>query len=124
MDLNTVWGANDLIMAGLAYTVMGILVVFMILVIIMLVIKAMALFSGNNEKKEESQLKKAEAAPAPAAVAAVKKEDDSEIVAVITAAIASMLGESATGFRIRSYKRVQDDEWNKAGRREVLDNRF
>ncbi len=124
MDLNTVWSANDLIMAGLAYTVMGILVVFMILVIIMLVIKAMALFSGNSGKKEVTELKKAEAAPAPAAAAAVKSEDDSEIVAVITAAIASMMGESATGFRIRSYRRVQDDEWNKAGRREVLENRF
>ena len=123
MDLNTVWSTNDLIMTGLAYTVMGMIVVFMILIIIMFCIKAMALFSG--EKKEKTQeSKKAEAAPAPAAAAAVKTEDDSEIVAVITAAIASMMGESATGFRIRSYRRVQDDEWNKAGRREVLDNRF
>ena len=122
MDLNTVWSANDLIMAGLAYTVMGILVVFMILVIIMFAIKAMALFSKGNKEGIES--KKAEAAPAPAAAAAVKKEDDSEIVAAITAAIAMMLGESKTGFRIRSYRRVQDGEWNKAGRREVLDNRL
>ena len=97
----------------------------MILVIIMFVIKAMALFSGNNDSsKEVNASKKAEAAPAPAAVAAVKKEDDSEIVAVITAAIASMLGESATGFRIRSYRKVAGGEWNKAGRREALDNRF
>ena len=44
---------TDLIMEGLAYTVMGILVVFMILVIIMLVIKAMALFSGNNGAGKE-----------------------------------------------------------------------
>lgn len=129
MDLNTVWSANDLIMAGLAYTVMGMLVVFMILIIIMLVIKAMALFSKekteiSNNEKGKLELKKAEAAPAPAAAAAVKNDDDSELVAVITAAIASMMGESATGFRIRSYRRVQDDEWNKAGRREVLENRF
>ena len=122
MDLNTVWSTNDLIMTGLAYTVMGMLVVFMILIIIMFCIKAMALFSG--EKKENTESKKAEAAPAPAAAAAVKKEDDSEIIAVITAAIAAMTGESATGFRIRSYKRVQGGEWNKAGRREMLDNRF
>ena len=126
---------NELILEGLAYTVMGILVVFMILVIIMMVIKAMALFSGNSEKEVNASKKaeaapapasskKAEAAPAPAAAAAVKKEDDSEIVAVITAAIYSMLGESATGFRIRSYRRVGGKEWNKAGRREVLDNRF
>ena len=116
---------TDLIVEGLVYTVMGILVVFMILVIIMLAIKAMALFSGNkDQKKDVSAPKKAEAAPAPAAVAAVKKEDDEEIVAVITAAIYSMLGESATGFHIRSYKRVGGREWSKAGRREVLENRF
>lgn len=116
---------NELIMEGLAYTVMGIAIVFMILVIIMLVIKAMALFSDNGKKeKEVNASKKVEAAPAPAAVAAVKKEDDSEIVAVITAAIVSMLGESATGFRIRSYRKLPGREWTKAGRREILDNRF
>ena len=116
---------TDLIMEGLAYTVMGIAIVFMILVIIMLVIKAMALFSDNGKKeKEVNASKKAEAAPAPAAVAAVKKEDENEIIAVITAAIASMLDESKTGFRIRSYRKIQGGEWNKAGRREVLENRF
>lgn len=116
---------NELIMEGLAYTVMGMVVVFAVLIIIMLVIKAMALFSGSdNNDKEVNAPKKAEAAPAPAAEAAVKKEDDSEIVAVITAAIASMLGESATGFRIRSYRRAPGSEWNKAGRREVLENRI
>ena len=124
MDLNTVWNASDLIKTGLAYTVMGILVVFMILIIIMFAIKAMALVSGNNKEKETSELKKAEAASAPAAAAAVKKDNDEEIIAVITAAIASMLGESATGFRVRSYRKVQGDEWNKAGRREILENRF
>ena len=124
MELNSVWGAKDLIMTGLAYTVMGMIVVFLILIIIMFAIKAMALFSGNNENKEVNDSKKAEAAPAPAAEAAVKKEDDSELIAVITAAIASMMGESATGFRVRSYKRIPGREWNKAGRREVLDNRF
>lgn len=122
MDLNTVWETNDLIMSGLVYTVMGMAIVFMILIIIMFCIKAMALFSKEDNGETES--KKAEAAPAPAAAAAVKKEDDSEIIAVITAAIAAMTGESATGFRIRSYKRVQGGEWNKAGRREMLDNRF
>ena len=105
---------NELILEGLAYTVMGILIVFMILVIIMLVIKAMALFSGNgNNKKKEEPVKKAESAPEV-------KSDNGAIVAAITAAIAAILGKSATGFRIRSYRKIQDGEWNKAGRRDVL----
>ena len=124
MDLNTVWSTSDLIKTGLAYTVMGILVVFMILIIIMFAIKAMALVSGNNKTQDTSESKKAEAASAPAAVASVKKDNHEEIIAVITAAIASMLGESVTGFRVRSYRKVQGDEWNKAGRREILENRL
>lgn len=109
---------NELIMEGLAYTVMGIAIVFMILVIIMLVIKAMALFSSDNSNKgKKEEAVKAEEVPA-------EKKDNNAIIAIITAAIAAILGKSATGFRIRSYRKIQDGEWNKAGRREVLDNRI
>ena len=110
---------NELIVEGLVYTVMGILVVFMILVIIMLVIKAMAAFSGNNENKKTPQ--KAEKT---AVDVSEPKKDNNAIIAVITAAIAAILGKSATGFRIRSYRKIQDGEWNKAGRRDVLNNRI
>lgn len=109
---------NELIMEGLAYTVMGIAIVFMILVIIMLVIKAMALFSSDNsDKGKKEEPVKTQEAPA-------EKKDNNAIIAIITAAIAAILGKSATGFRIRSYRKIQDGEWNKAGRREVLDNRI
>ena len=125
--LDTTWGATDLIMAGLAYTVMGILIVFLILVIIMMVIKAMALFSGEKKPKQKKQaaLKDTQSAPQEApAVEVVPETDDSELVAVITAAIAAMMNESASGFVVRSYKKVPGSAWNKAGRREVLDNKL
>lgn len=119
-DLKTVWGTSDLITAGLAYTVMGILIVFMILVIIMLVIKAMALFSGEKNKNSvETPIKQV-----PVAEAQETKTDDNEIVAVITAAIAVMMNESTSNFVVRSYKKISGGAWNKAGRREMLDNRF
>ncbi len=127
MKLDTVWSASDLIKTGLAYTVMGVLVVFLILIIIMLCIKAMALLSGNadTQSKNSNQTKNVEKkAPAPVAVPVVKKDNDEEIVAVITAAIAAMLGESASGFRIRSYRKAQGNEWNQAGRREILERKF
>lgn len=111
---------KDLIFQGLAYTVMGILVVFLMLIIIMYVIKAMALFS--SEKKEEKAAEKAE--PAAPAAPVVAQNDDCELVAVITAAVACMMGTSASGLVIRSYKKVSGGAWNKAGRAEVLDNRF
>ncbi len=126
-DLNTVWGTSDLIGAGLAYTVMGILIVFLILVIIMMVIKAMALLSGEKKPKNK-QTSLADSAPvqkAPeTASEAVPETDELELIAVITAAIAAMTGESTSDFVVRSYKKVPGGSWNKAGRMEVLDNRF
>lgn len=47
------FSASDLILEGLAYTVMGMLVVFAVLIIIMLVIKAMALFSKEEAPAAE-----------------------------------------------------------------------
>ena len=112
---------NELIMEGLAYTVMGIAIVFMILVIIMLVIKAMALFSV--EKKAEVQSVVTEEAPAPTPVTE-EKQDDSELIAVITAAVADAMGRSTSGLVVRSYKNVSGDAWNRAGRLDVLENRL
>ena len=115
---------KDLIFEGLAYTVMGITIVFLMLVIIMYVIKAMALFS-----KEKESAQKAAPAPAPAPApqaenTAVQKTDDSELVAVITAAVCAAMGKSASELVVRSYKKLSQNAWNKAGRRETLDNRF
>ena len=120
-ELETVWSAKDLIMGGLAYTVMGILIVFMILIIIMLVIKAMALFSGEKKPKAVAPVQ----APAQPVVETVEnKTDDTELIAVITAAIAVMTEQSTSDFVVRSYKKISGGAWNKAGRREMLENKF
>ena len=119
MDLNTVWETPDLIMAGLAYTVMGILIVFSILVIIMFVIKAMALFSGEKKPKETPQAPVQTTAPE----VVEEKTDESELIAAITAAIAVFTEQSTSDFVVRSYKKVSGGAWNKAGRREMLENR-
>ena len=115
MELNV----KNIIAEGLAYTVMGIVVVFIVLILIMLVIKAMALFSV---KKPQA---KPESAPVVAPTPEVKaKSDDTEIIAVITAAIAAAMGKSASSLVIRSYKKISGNVWNKAGRNETLENRF
>lgn len=106
---------SELIGQGLAYTIMGICIVFLILIIIMFVIKAMALFSAPEKKTETI-------AAEPALVEAVPETDDLELVAVITAAIAASLNTSTASIRVKSYKKV--GAWNNAGRREVLENRF
>lgn len=124
-DLKTVWSAKDLIMGGLAYTVMGILIVFLILIIIMAVIKAMAVISGERKPKEQnSPAKTAAQAEIKTENAAENKQDEFELIAVITAAIASMTGQAASGLVVRSYKKIDGDAWNKAGRMDILDNRL
>ncbi len=115
---------NELILEGLAYTVMGILVVFMILVIIMLVIKAMALLSGESTpQKAAEETAKVVETPVVAPVV-TQATDDSELIAVITAAIAATMGGNTSGFVVRSYKAVSGNAWNKAGRMDVLENRL
>ena len=124
-DLKTVWSAKDLIMGGLAYTVMGILIVFLILIIIMAVIKAMAVISGERKPKKQASPAKANTqAEVKTEPVAEKKQDESELIAVITAAIASMMGQTASGLVVRSYKKIDGDVWNKAGRMDILDNRL
>lgn len=124
-DLKTVWSAKDLIMGGLAYTVMGILIVFLILIIIMAVIKAMAVISGERKpKKQNSPAQENAQTKVETEYVAEKKQDESELIAVITAAIASITGQTASGLVVRSYKKMDGDAWNKAGRMDVLDNRL
>lgn len=124
-NLKTVWSAKDLIMGGLAYTVMGILIVFLILIIIMAVIKAMAVISGERKpKKQDSPAKTSTQSEVKTEPVTEKKQDESELIAVITAAIASMIGQTASGLVVRSYKKVDGDAWNKAGRMDILDNRL
>lgn len=110
---------KNVIFEGIAYTVMGIVVVFAMLLIIMYVIKAMQLFSKTNEKP----IVKAEEKPV-VQVPEETENDSAELIAVITAAIAVAMGKSSSGFIVKSYKRLSGVEWNKTGRREVLDNRF
>ena len=113
--------AKDLIIEGVVYTIMGMIVVFAMLIIIMYVIKAMQLFSKTNEPAAKTEKQPVNNAPQEPQ----KTESDSaELIAVITAAIAAAMGKSSSGFIVKSYKRLSGEEWNKTGRREVLDNRF
>lgn len=104
---------SELIGQGIAYTIMGMCVVFFILIIIMFVIKAMALFSGTEEKKVEAP---SEAPPTQA------ETDDFELIAVITAAVAASLNTSSACVRVKSYKKI--GAWSNAAKREVMENRF
>ncbi len=117
---------KDLILEGIVYTIMGIVIVFAMLVTIMIVIKAMQLFSGAEKPKKQAPapIEKTENVTFTPETTVQATNSDTELIAVITAAIASAMGKSSSGLVIRSYKKLSGSEWNKAGRREALDNRF
>ncbi len=109
---------GEIISFGLVITIEGMLVVFSILILIMLAIQAMSLFTGTKPKKKEKVEPVAQKAPA-----AENAFDENELIAVLTAAVASCMGTSASSVNIRSYKRVSS-AWGNAAKREVLDNKF
>ncbi len=98
---------------GFGVFVIGILVVFMVLIILMGVLTLFKIiFYDIPEKKKikakETTVKTVENVQAPVEPV---YEDDTEIVAVITAAIASILNTSQSRFKIKSIKRI--NKWNK-----------
>lgn len=51
---------------------------------------------------------------------------DDEVIAVIAAAVASVLGKSASSIRVRSIRRLESSApaWAVAGRQDVMNSRF
>ena len=113
----------------LLVAVVGILVVFFGLTILIVLIGLMEKLTGGVGKKKEKEPAKP-AAPAPAPVAApvaapapVQQSND-ELIAVITAAVAAMMGEG-NGFTVRRVRRVTNTPaWAKAGREEQIYSRY
>lgn len=111
----------------------GFVVVFAMLILLIFIIKIYSAIvqkaqsAGNNSKKgkknkDEKPAEKPAAAPAPVVTASAATDGISdEVVAVISAAVATMYGSSEKA-RIKSIKKSSDggrSDWAKAG---VLDN--
>ncbi len=116
MDLENIKTVSDVIFNGISVTVLGLVVVFAVLIIIMLFIYAMAFFS--KDKKAAEKTAEIVSAPEPDE----EKTDEGELIAVITAAVAACMGQSAATVKIKSYKKVSNN-WQNASKREVL-NRY
>lgn len=102
-------------------TAMGIGIVFFVLVFLILVIGRLHIIPDMIEKKAKANAPEPAPAPAPAAPAAaavVEEEedlmDDLELVAVITAAIAASETTSGDGFVVRSIKKANRRNWQRA----------
>ena len=114
---------------GLSVSFVGIGTVFVGLIILIGLIKVLEVaINGTTGKK------KAEApAPAPAPVVeeveAEEETDDDELIAVMAAAVACAMeaagAEDASGFVVRSIRRINNaPAWNRAGREEQVYSRM
>ena len=114
----------------LLVAVVGILVVFFGLTVLIMLIKMMGALTGGMGKKKEKPVntapvpvEKIEPAPVPEVAAPVQQSND-ELIAVITAAVAAMMGEG-NGFTVRRVRRVTNTPaWAKAGREEQIYSRY
>ena len=105
--------------------IIGLSTVFSVLIILMIVITIMKMIFYKAPSKPAAS---APAPVVPEAPAAPKADemDDEELVAVITAAIAASLNTSTYNLRIKSLRRIDNNQpaWNRAGIREMINNRF
>lgn len=114
--------------ASLAATTtgLGLLVVFAVLIILIGIICLLSVVL--KERKKKAKVKKQEAPvqnAAPVVQAAPEpKQEDASLIAVLAAAVASVLGSSPSGLVIKSYKRVGRSAWGKAGRDAQIQNKL
>jgi len=113
---------------GLSVAAVGIATVFVGLVILIGLIKVLEIVIGGATKKSAPAAAPAPAAPAPAPEE-VEEQDDGELIAVIAAAVAAAMEaageEDASGFVVRSIRRVNNaPAWNRAGREEQVYSRM
>lgn len=99
---------SERIVMGIQTTLLGMSVVFSVLIILWAVLSIFKLVftQSNTEKKSEVPAPAPVVAPVPEVVPAPAVSDDAELVAVITAAIASMMDAPQTSFRVVSFRRT------------------
>ncbi len=125
------WGLGGSVIAlGLAVVFTGLVALILIIKIYPPIVKAIiekaaAIRSRKNAKKEKRNLNESKA-DSIITTQQKKSENDKELVAVITAAIASMLGKSSNGIVIRSLRRSGQNSpaWGKEARNEQVYNKF
>lgn len=100
---------------GVVVLVIGMTIVFSILILLWLILLGFekVFYTIPMKKKEKVKVKETKSEVLNVAPVANNStmEDDTELIAVITAAICSLTGQSASKFNIKSIKRISN--WNK-----------
>lgn len=117
---------GEKLLNGLGITLLGMGVVFVVLIILSYALDILRIISGeNNKKKVPANEEVAQANDMTNATEVVQQEDE-EIIAVISAAIASLTGTSVENFFIQSIKPVPQKStiWGTVGRQERMLDRL
>lgn len=120
MEWNIVYPFSTLMQQAALNTVMGLGIVFLALFFLSWLIGKLHYIPDMIEaraKKNAPAQTPAPAAPAPAAAPAAEEEelvDDCELVAVIAAAIAAAENTSTDGFVVRSIRKANKKNWQRA----------
>ncbi len=114
---------------GVVTFVLGMGIVFIVLILLIYIIKAITAIVRGKPQQEVSAPAVQPADPVPEIVSAPpveQQEDEEEIVAVIAAAVAAIAAAEGTRLNIRSFRRVgaQAPAWSRAGREDIMANRF
>lgn len=115
---------------GVVTFVLGMGIVFIVLILLIYIIKAITAIARGNTQKEDTPAPVAKPIdPVPELVPAApvgQQEDEEEIIAVIAAAVAAIAASEGTRLSVRSYRRVgaQAPAWSRAGREDIMANRF
>ncbi len=102
---------------GIVVLVIGMTIVFSILILLWVILlgfeKIFYTIPMKKKEKEKEKAKeiKSEVSNSAPVIKETYQEDDTELIAVITAAICSLTGQSASKFNIKSIKRISN--WNK-----------
>lgn len=99
---------SERIVMGLQTTLLGMGVIFAVLIILWAVLSVFKLVftKANTEEKPEVTAPAPVTVPEPEIVPAPSMSNDAELVAVITAAIASMMDAPQTSFKVVSFRRT------------------
>ncbi len=118
----------DKLLFGLNVTLIGMIIVFFGLVILIVFINLLKP-RGGKKKADVPQAAPRVIAEPVEVIAAEEPQNDDALIAVITAAIAAMLGgqegAEGNGFVVRHVRRISNGSaWQKAGREEQTYSRL
>lgn len=116
---------SEMLGYGLIVTLVGMSIVFVVLIGLAYMLNALKLLSNKGTAEKKTEIVKLEKTEESAEVISMPAEDEGELIAVISAALAAVMG-SSSNLVIKSINRVEDNApvWARVGRQEQMFNRL